>query len=34
MTSNYSTINVEEENKKIRKCQCHNQYSYDLYNNI
>ena len=31
MTSNYSTINVEEENNKIRKCQCHNQYSYDLY---
>ena len=27
MTSNYSTIDVEEENNKIRKCQCHNQYS-------
>ena len=27
MTSNYSTIDVEEENDRIRKCQCHNQYS-------
>ena len=24
MTSNYSTIDVEEENNKVRKCQCHN----------
>ena len=27
MTSNYSTIDVEEENDRVRKCQCHNQYS-------
>ena len=27
ITSNYSTIDVEEENNKIRKSQCHNQYS-------
>ena len=27
MTSNYSTIDVEEENNRVRKCQCHNQYS-------
>ena len=26
MTSNYSTIDVEEENNRVRKCQCHNQY--------
>ena len=31
MTSNYSTIDVEEENNRVRKCQCHNQYSLDLY---
>ena len=31
MTSNYSTIDVEEENNRVRKCQCHNQYSSDLY---
>ena len=24
MTSNYSTIDVEEENNRVRKCQCHN----------
>ena len=27
MTSNYSTIYVEEENNSVRKCQCHNHYS-------
>ena len=27
MTSNYSTIDVEEENNRVRKYQCHNQYS-------
>ena len=27
MTSNYSTIDVEEENIRVKKCQCHNQYS-------
>ena len=27
MTSNYSTIHVEEENNRVRKCQCHNQYT-------
>ena len=27
MTSNYSTIDVEEENNTGRKCQCHNHYS-------
>ena len=27
MTNNYSTIDVEEENNRVRKCQCHNQYS-------
>ena len=27
MTSNYSTIVIEEENNRVRKCQCHNQYS-------
>ena len=27
MTSNYSTIDVEEENNRVRKSQCHNQYS-------
>ena len=27
MTSNYSTIDVEEENNRVRKCQCHNQDS-------
>ena len=27
MTSNYSTIDVKEENNRVRKCQCHNQYS-------
>ena len=27
MTSNYSTIDVEEENNRVRKCQCHNHYS-------
>ena len=26
-TSNDSTIDVEEENNRLRKCQCHNQYS-------
>ena len=26
ITSNYSTIDVEEENNRVRKCQCHNQY--------
>ena len=26
-TSNYSIINVEEENNRVRKCQYHNQYS-------
>ena len=26
-TSNYSTIDVEEEKNRIRKSQCHNQYS-------
>ena len=26
-TSNYSTIDVEEENNRVRKCQCHNQHS-------
>ena len=31
MTSNYSTIHVEEENNRVRKSQCHNQYSYELY---
>ena len=25
MTSNYSTIDVEEENNRVRKSQCHNQ---------
>ena len=24
VTSNYSTIDVEEESNRIRKCQCHN----------
>ena len=24
MTSNYSKIDVEEENSRVRKCQCHN----------
>ena len=24
MTSNYSTIDVKEENNRVRKCQCHN----------
>ena len=27
MTSNYSKIDVEEESNRVRKCQCHNQYS-------
>ena len=27
MTSNYSTIDVEEESNRVRKCQFHNQYS-------
>ena len=27
MTSNYNKIDVEEESNRIRKCQCHNQYS-------
>ena len=27
MTSNYSTIDVEEENNRVRKCQCHKQYT-------
>ena len=27
MTNNYSTINVEEQNNKVRKSQCYNQYS-------
>ena len=27
MTSNYSTIDVEEENNTGKKCQCHNQFS-------
>ena len=27
MTSNYSTIDVETENNRVRKCQCHNQDS-------
>ena len=27
MTSNYSTIVVEEENNRVRKCQCNSQYS-------
>ena len=27
MTSNYSTIDVEEEKNSVRKCQCLNQYS-------
>ena len=27
MTSNYSTIDVEEENNRVRKSQRHNQYS-------
>ena len=27
MTSNYSTIDVEGENNRVRKCQCHNQYT-------
>ena len=27
MTSNCSTIDVEKENNRVRKCQCHNQYS-------
>ena len=31
MTNNYSIIDVEEENNRVRKCQCHNQYSYGLY---
>ena len=25
MTSNYSTIDVEEENNRVRKSQCHTQ---------
>ena len=27
IASNYSTIDVEEENNRLRKSQCHNQYS-------
>ena len=27
MTSNYSTKDVEEENNRVRKCQCYTQYS-------
>ena len=27
MTSNYSTIDVEEEKNRVRKCQYHNQYT-------
>ena len=27
MTSNHSTIDVEEENNRVRKCQCQNQYT-------
>ena len=27
MRSNYSTIDVEKENNRVRKSQCHNQYS-------
>ena len=27
MTSNYSTIDVEEESNRVRKCKCHNHYS-------
>ena len=27
MTINYSTIDVEEETNRVRKSQCHNQYS-------
>ena len=27
MTSNYSTIDVEEESNRVRKCQSHNHYS-------
>ena len=26
MTSKYITIDVEEENNRVRKCQSHNQY--------
>ena len=26
MTSNYSTIDVEEDNIRVKKCQCQNQY--------
>ena len=34
MTSNYSTIDVEVENNRVRKCQCHNHRIYTtLYNN-
>ena len=31
VTSNYNTIDVEEEKYRLRKCQCNNQYYYDLY---
>ena len=31
MTSNYSTIHVDEENNRVKKCQCHNQYTLELY---
>ena len=27
MTSNYRAIDVEKENNRVRKSQCHNQYS-------
>ena len=27
VTSNYNTIDVEEEKNRLRKCQCNNQYS-------
>ena len=27
ITRNYSTIDVEEENNRVKKCQCHNHYS-------
>ena len=31
MTKNYTTKDVEEENNRVRKSQCHNPYSNQLY---
>ena len=34
MTRYHSTIDVEEENNRVRKSQCHNQYIFRIFSTL